>query len=223
MNDKLQLTEEFSAGAARLRVDVYGGEPREHVLDDLTFLNYRLADVRISPAVTLADADIAPMLMVLSQLSGDLEILDEVAPHIHGAWSFLETVPEDLKQKVRDQLAAVLKDHATTGKQPPRHVPSETLQKLMSAGVGQTVPEEYIPLLMEETRLGDTDTRSVHWQRDPDKLPIQSFKVIIIGAGFSGLCAAIRLKELGIPLRDPGKEPRRRRNLAGKRLSRLRR
>jgi hypothetical protein len=58
MNAKLQLTEEFSAGAARLRVDVYGGEPREHVLDDLTFLNYRLADVRISPEVTLADADI---------------------------------------------------------------------------------------------------------------------------------------------------------------------
>ena len=64
----------------------------------------------------LADADIAPMLMVLSQLSGDLQILDEVAPHIHGAWSFLESVPEDLKQKVRDRLAAVLKDYAATGK-----------------------------------------------------------------------------------------------------------
>ena len=63
----------------------------------------------------LADADIAPMLMVLSQLSGDLQILDEVAPHIHGAWSFLESVPEDLKQKVRDRLAAVLKDYAATG------------------------------------------------------------------------------------------------------------
>ena len=42
-----QLVEEFSAGAARLRVDVIGGEPREHVLDDLSFLEYRLADVRI--------------------------------------------------------------------------------------------------------------------------------------------------------------------------------
>ena len=57
----------------------------------------------------LAEADIAPMLMVLAQLSGDLAILDEVAPHIHGAWSFLESVPEDLKQKVRDRLVAVLK------------------------------------------------------------------------------------------------------------------
>ena len=32
MNAKLQLTEEFSAGAARLRVDVYGGEPLEVIV-----------------------------------------------------------------------------------------------------------------------------------------------------------------------------------------------
>jgi hypothetical protein len=58
MNDRLQLSEEMSAGPARLRVDVYGSLPREHVLDDLNFLNYRLADVRISPEVTLARPDI---------------------------------------------------------------------------------------------------------------------------------------------------------------------
>jgi hypothetical protein len=55
---QLQLTEEFSASGARLRVDVHGDAPREHVLDDLTFLNYRLADVVISPEVTLAAPDI---------------------------------------------------------------------------------------------------------------------------------------------------------------------
>jgi hypothetical protein len=52
------LTEEFSAGAARLRVDVTGAEPRDHVLDDLSFLNYRLADVRVSPEPTLDRPDI---------------------------------------------------------------------------------------------------------------------------------------------------------------------
>lgn len=147
----------------------------------------------------LAEADIAPMLMVLAQLSGDTAILDEVAPHIHGAWSFLESVPEELKQKVRDRLVATLRDYAVSGREPPRRIPPEMLQKMMSAGVGQMVPEEYIPLLMEETRLGDEDTRAVHWQRDPRQLPLADFKVVIIGAGFSGLCAGIRLRELGIP------------------------
>ena len=54
MNDTHQLSEEMAAGSARLRIDVLGGEPREHVLDDMSFMNYRLADVRIAPEVTLA-------------------------------------------------------------------------------------------------------------------------------------------------------------------------
>jgi hypothetical protein len=58
MIQMLRLSEEMSAGPAQLRVDIIGGEPREHVLDDMTFLNYRLADVRISPSVTLSEPDI---------------------------------------------------------------------------------------------------------------------------------------------------------------------
>jgi hypothetical protein len=58
MTSRLQLSEELSAGGARLRVDVHGAEPREHVLDGMDFLNYRLADVRISPQVTLGEPDI---------------------------------------------------------------------------------------------------------------------------------------------------------------------
>jgi hypothetical protein len=58
MNDTPQLIEEMAAGSARLRIDVHGGEPREHVLDDMSFMNYRLADVRISPEVTVPAPDI---------------------------------------------------------------------------------------------------------------------------------------------------------------------
>jgi hypothetical protein len=52
-----QLSEEMSAGPARIRVDVVGGEVPEHVLEDMDFLNYRLADVRIEPALTLGAPD----------------------------------------------------------------------------------------------------------------------------------------------------------------------
>jgi len=58
MNSKPQLCEEMSAGTARLRIDVLGGQPREHVLDDMSFLNYRLAEVRIEPVVSLAEPDV---------------------------------------------------------------------------------------------------------------------------------------------------------------------
>ena len=45
-------------GHARIRIDVAGGEPREHVLEDMNFMNYRLADVEIAARVTLPRADI---------------------------------------------------------------------------------------------------------------------------------------------------------------------
>jgi 4-hydroxyacetophenone monooxygenase len=147
----------------------------------------------------LAEADIAPMLMALAQLSGDLDIVDEVAPHIHGAWSFLQSVPEALKQKVRDRFVATLREYAESGRPAPPLPPSDTLQRMMGAGVGQPVPEEYIPLLLEEMHFGDEDGRAVRWHTGIRKLPLETFKVVVIGAGFGGLCAAVRLQELGIP------------------------
>jgi hypothetical protein len=46
------LSEEFTSGEACLRVDVHGSRPLEHVLDDMSFLNYRLASVQVAPEPT---------------------------------------------------------------------------------------------------------------------------------------------------------------------------
>jgi hypothetical protein len=54
----VELKEELTAGPARLRVDYRGSEAREHLLEDLNFLNYRLADVEITPDLTLSKPDL---------------------------------------------------------------------------------------------------------------------------------------------------------------------
>ena len=81
MSETLRLSEEMSAGPARLRIDLYGDEPRAHVLDDMNFLNYRLADVRISPEVTLSDPDI-----VWRQTGGKAIAYDGRSMTFAGAW-----------------------------------------------------------------------------------------------------------------------------------------
>jgi hypothetical protein len=53
-----QLTEEMSAGPARIRVDVIGSEVPEHVLDNMDFLNYRLAAAQLEPEITLGEPDL---------------------------------------------------------------------------------------------------------------------------------------------------------------------
>ena len=53
-----KLTEEMSAGPARIRFDMIGAAVPEHVLESMEFLNYRLADVRREPKVTLGEPDL---------------------------------------------------------------------------------------------------------------------------------------------------------------------
>ena len=58
MSSPLRLSEELSAGPAKLRIDVHGSRPVEHVLDDMSFLNYRLADVRIDAQAGVGEPDV---------------------------------------------------------------------------------------------------------------------------------------------------------------------
>lgn len=53
-----KLSEELTCGTARLRIDVFGDAPRDHVLEDMNFLNYRLADVHYAARVSLPEADV---------------------------------------------------------------------------------------------------------------------------------------------------------------------
>lgn len=48
----LLLSEELSCGQARLRVDVHGSQPLDHVLNEMTYLNYRLASVQVHAEIT---------------------------------------------------------------------------------------------------------------------------------------------------------------------------
>ncbi len=53
----LQLSEEMCAGDARLRIDVHGSRQVRHVLDEMSFLNYRLANVVVADNVVRAAPD----------------------------------------------------------------------------------------------------------------------------------------------------------------------
>lgn len=53
-----RLSEEMSAGPARIRVDVIGSALPDHVLENMDFLSYRLAEVNLEPEVTQEAPDI---------------------------------------------------------------------------------------------------------------------------------------------------------------------
>jgi hypothetical protein len=82
MSPELVLSQEMSAGPARLRVDVLGGPARDSIVSDMDFLNYRLAAVTMEDAVTLAEPD------VIWDTDAEVDIsYDGRAMRLSGEWS----------------------------------------------------------------------------------------------------------------------------------------
>ncbi len=147
--------------------------------------------------LALSGADVAPMLMVLVHLGGEESWLDEVSPFITGPWNFHENAPEALKQRMRARLKAILQDYAASNRPLPTEPPPHLLRRMLGAGVAAEIPDEYMPMIIEETMLDDRDPKTVHWRTGPKNL--DAFKAVIIGAGVSGLGMAIKMQEAGIP------------------------
>ena len=150
-------------------------------------------------AEALKDADTAILLMVLVQFTQDEALLHEAAPYINGPWDYMESLPVELKHKIRLQLSDVLNEYAKGSRPLPPVPDQDLLMKMMQTCVGQAVPPEYMPMLLAEMKFAHGNPRDIAWRKKPAESILHKFKVIIIGAGLSGLCAAIKLKEAGIP------------------------
>ncbi|MEI9888776.1 MAG: NAD(P)/FAD-dependent oxidoreductase [Rhizomicrobium sp.] len=77
-------------------------------------------------------------------------------------------------------------------------LPSDTVHTMMSFVAGAEIPERYIAFLEEELALDDKDHKAVHGLDEIPAAKKHDFRVLIIGAGMSGLLAAIRMKQAGI-------------------------
>ena len=100
-------------------------------------------------------------------------------------------LPEQLQAEVREAaLEAILAWRAGRPVALPK--PSqELLVEMLSCAMGEAVPEEYGAMV--EAQLGQAQMVPTSGSR------AAVFEVLVIGAGVSGLCAAINLRAAGIP------------------------
>jgi 4-hydroxyacetophenone monooxygenase len=146
-------------------------------------------------ATALERANISLLLPILAELTDDLSWVSE--PFLPERIRGLVDDPtgglsEELQQQVRDAaLDAVLAWHAGT---PARlGTPDRgTLLAIMSASIGRQVPEEYADIFAAELRIEEPAPATA----GPTPLGTD---VVIVGAGFSGMRAAIEFRDRGIP------------------------
>jgi 4-hydroxyacetophenone monooxygenase len=76
----------------------------------------------------------------------------------------------------------------------PEPLTPREVEEVMALVVAQEVGAEYVPMVLEELALDGADTRA------PQPVPgAADLPVVVIGAGMSGLLAAVRLGEAGYP------------------------
>jgi 4-hydroxyacetophenone monooxygenase len=147
----------------------------------------------------LEETDAVLLVPVLYQLTGDEALLDRVEPHIKSVWEGGPNIPSEIQREIRDALHLRLTRPTPTNSPP---ITEGRLKRLMSVVVGEPVTDEFVPLLVEQMGFQPAG----RFMPKEHRAPPAGYRVAIIGAGLSGLAAAVKLAENGYDYRIFEKE-----------------
>ena len=147
----------------------------------------------------LTGANIPTLLLVLAHITADRSWLT-------GRYTLSRTIalddndtgglPEQQQEEIREAAFGVLRDWRDgltgLGAMPA----DDEIVVMLTASLGEAVPPEYATALAEEAGFRDRD---VHWTDGTPPAAVSDFRVVVIGAGVAGICAAIKLRALGVP------------------------
>jgi len=157
-----------------------------------------ISDDDATIAAMLEDVSIPTLVLSMVHMTGDPSwIRGPVRP----LGLFLNEIqgylPEEQKAGIRAQaLAAIIafRDGGCVLPEPPGEA---LIKEMMAWLVCEPVPDEYVPMMLEEMELDGGDPRAVVTTSAADARA--AMHVLVIGAGESGVLAGIRLRQAGIP------------------------
>ncbi len=151
-------------------------------------------------AAALEEASVPALMMSVVHMTGDPSILRGA---LRPAGIYLNEIqgfmtPED-QAAVRAQALDAIIAYRDRGCVLPPPPGAQLVNEMMNVLVAQEVPDEYVPLMLEELELDGVDARDLGWADAVPNENKEAFRVVVIGAGMSGLLAGFRLARAGIP------------------------
>jgi 4-hydroxyacetophenone monooxygenase len=144
----------------------------------------------------LAQADPSLLVNCLIQLTGDVELLQLYQPYFAptAVRSVLDshTIDGAIIDDVIDRMVRELTKRTDQALPPPSTVEPALFRRMAEFCVGEPVSAEFVPILEEQA--GFVKARRVV---PITRTPPHDFNVIVIGAGMTGINAAIKLGEAG--------------------------
>ena len=144
-------------------------------------------------------ADLNVLRLALYQQSGDPDLAAMGVERLTREGSPFQArvlTPAD-GERVKDKAVAYLRAHAGAPQVTPTRGQADQMMEMFA---GETLSRSHLDYGWEDLAFEDFP-RAAAWARRPDAETLGRFSVTIIGAGFSGLLAAIQLDRLGIDYR----------------------
>ena len=153
----------------------------------------------------LEEINLPTLLMVMTQFAGDDRWLSERYQPEPIVVPEGELFPDDtgnfdveVAAEIRDAAFDLIRKIRDEGAELPAAPDVSRMQQMMEFSTAESVDVDFCTMLLEETRFVDRD---VAWKEPIQAISAskrQEFKVIVVGAGMSGICTGIKLKEAGI-------------------------
>jgi 4-hydroxyacetophenone monooxygenase len=154
-----------------------------------------LDDDRLREA--LKSANVPVLLATLVQLTGDRRWMRAPYEPLRNRGLGENTdggLAPEIQEEVRSAAFDAIRHWRDTGELALTDPPPELLVEMLSVMMGEEVGEEYGPMLAAELRSLEAPVTTEAIDAVPD-----GFNALIIGAGMSGIAAAIRMADAGIP------------------------
>ncbi|MDZ4375924.1 MAG: NAD(P)/FAD-dependent oxidoreductase [Phenylobacterium sp.] len=159
-----------------------------------------MADASLDIEEILKEAHLPALLTALVQLTGDAKWLRSEWTPVYNPLSRGDTgISEDEQAKIRKLAGEAIRAHLD-GKPPVMPSPDiPTLRRQMDFVAGAPIPEQYVDFLLDELALSGQSTKDPRFEQPALKAAARKLKVLVIGAGMSGLLTGIRLSQAGVP------------------------
>ena len=146
----------------------------------------------------LEDAHLPSLLPALAQITGDRSLLrEDLFPDtvtLAAEQGGLSPEAQAAARELALETLAAWRDSGAVVAPPPSLA---EVRGMMDFLIGDHVSDDYLPLLLEELAFADADARAPEWNKDALDAG-RDMRVVVIGAGMSGILAAHRLKQAGV-------------------------
>jgi 4-hydroxyacetophenone monooxygenase len=167
-----------------------------------------MADARVDIEEALKDAHLPALMAALVQMTGDLSWLRPEWKPTYNPMERGDTgIPQAEQVKIRKAAAEAIAAHLAGKPMQMLRPDHATICRQMDFVAGAPIPEQYVDFLVDELVLEARSSKDPHFETPELKAAARKMKVLVVGAGMSGLLTGIRLSQAGVPFEIIDKNP----------------